>query len=227
MSGDQEIRFAVGEPGGSQSAVWLIFTRGGESDIYVANQYVAGLLKVSLHESGVWRLAFTREYATALQASGASTLDRAQETWMRPAERVRGWTHAMSIVVPVADLWKPDPPIDLSPEIKWRPAPLPGMESHFLILLERGNGYVDRRPTGDVVAVMQLPNGENLWVIATDVGSSVEDLRQYELLRASMRDRAEGASDQGSRALVFGGRPDEARVLIDLYTGERVQPQIL
>ena len=55
MSGDQEIRFAVGEPGGSQSAVWLIFTRGGESDIYVANQYVAGLLKVRAPSIGLRR----------------------------------------------------------------------------------------------------------------------------------------------------------------------------
>jgi len=223
LIGDQKVRLAVGAPDGLQSAVWLVFTRRGKSDIYVANRHVAGLLKVSLHESGVWRLAFTREFAATLPSSSPGSDERVQERWSRPNPRKPGWTHAMSIVVPVADLWRPDPPLDFPADIKWRHAPGPGMESHFALMLERGSGYVDRRPGGDVIAVLPLPSGESLWIIAADVVSTPENLHVYELSRANMRATVLGARDYGSRALVFGDRPDEARVLIDLHTGDRVQ----
>ena len=224
MSGDQKVRFAVGAPNGPQSAVWLVFTQRGKSDIYVANRHVAGQLKISLHQSGMWRLAFTQQFAATLQATGAGSDDRVQAKWTRPAERRSGWTHAMSIVVPVTELWKPIPPLNLPLDIRWRQVPAQGMESHFAMMLERGSGYVDRRPGGDVIAVLPLPNGENLWVIAVDVKSTPQSLQLYEVSRANMRARVPGARDYGSRALVFGDRPDEARVLIDLHTGDRRLP---
>jgi hypothetical protein len=220
MSGDQKVRFAVGAPDGPQSAVWLVFTRRGKSDVYVANRHIGGSLKVSLHQSGLWRLAYTQEYAATLKAPGTGTDDRVQEQWTRPAEQRPGWTHAMSIIVPVADLWEPEPRLDLPPGIKWRHAPAPGMESHFALMLERASGYVDRRPAGDALAVLPLPNGENLWVIAADVISTQESLRVHEQSRANLRARVAGAWDYGSRALIFGDRPDGARVIIDLHTGD-------
>lgn len=219
-----KLRLAVGTRDGPQSAVWEVFTGGKKSDVYVANRHVASQLKVSLHESGVWRLAYTAEYAATLKARGEGSEDRLQARWQRPPEARPGWTHAISVVVPVAELWKPEPPLPIPSEVTWRRAPAPGMESHFAVFFERGSGFVARRPAGEIVAISPLPNGDNLWVIAADVRSSPENLARYEQSKDSLRTILPGARDRGSRGIIFGDRPDGARVYIDVYTGDRSPP---
>jgi hypothetical protein len=61
-TGEFVARFGVGSADGPRSAVWRLWTGKGTSDVYVAARTLGGNLKVSLHESGVWRYAFTKEY---------------------------------------------------------------------------------------------------------------------------------------------------------------------
>jgi hypothetical protein len=53
------VRFGVRFKGGPRSAVWRLWTGKGTSDVYIAARTLGGVLKASLHESGVWRFAFT------------------------------------------------------------------------------------------------------------------------------------------------------------------------
>jgi hypothetical protein len=75
-------RFAVGSAEGPRSAVWYLWTGKGTSDVYIAARALIGNLKVSLHESGVWRIAFTEEHKEG-QAS-THDKDRVIERWNRP-----------------------------------------------------------------------------------------------------------------------------------------------
>lgn len=53
------IRFAVGTPDGMSSNSWRVWVRG--EDVYVSCRDNFKELKVSLHASGVWRVAFTEQ----------------------------------------------------------------------------------------------------------------------------------------------------------------------
>lgn len=53
------IRFAVGTPDGISSNSWRVWVRG--EDIYVSCRDNFKELKISLHASGVWRVAFTEQ----------------------------------------------------------------------------------------------------------------------------------------------------------------------
>jgi hypothetical protein len=56
------IRLAVGDPDGPRSTVWRVWANRRSSDVYVAARVLGGVAKVSLHQSGRWRFAFTTEF---------------------------------------------------------------------------------------------------------------------------------------------------------------------
>lgn len=113
-------RFAVGTVDGVRSSEWRIWsTRHG--DVYVGYRDSLETLKVSLHNSGAWRLAHISEgdtlgpggmlewtppapgdYDDAI-ASG-SLEDRAIVKWRKPDELLRGLTSAFQIEVPSSEL---------------------------------------------------------------------------------------------------------------------------
>ena len=54
------VRFAVGKPQGPRGNVWRLWTR--KNDVYISAWALTSVQKISLHESGVWRHAFTAEH---------------------------------------------------------------------------------------------------------------------------------------------------------------------
>jgi hypothetical protein len=89
----QVSRFAVGSPDHIESFVWRCWTTGG-NDVYVGVRDALRFFKVSLHQSGVWRIAFVKE----LELPDRSA-DRVILRWQRPAEVALGLTAAVNIYV--------------------------------------------------------------------------------------------------------------------------------
>jgi hypothetical protein len=69
--------------------------------VYIAARTLGGILKVSLHESGVWRFAFTEEHWEGQAATGSE--DRVIERWNRPPPII-GITSAFMVVVPTSEI---------------------------------------------------------------------------------------------------------------------------
>ena len=90
------VRFAVGGADEPRSLVWRVWTTKGKSDLYISGRLQGGDWKVSLHESGDWRFALTREFS---QAQG---MDERLifEKWERPQPLREGVTPAFEIMVP-------------------------------------------------------------------------------------------------------------------------------
>lgn len=95
------IRFDVSDRQ-RRSAVWRIWTKDTNNDVYAAAREVAGHIKVSLHESGWWQHGFVSDD----EAKGFRLPQQRRQfaVWRRPAELVPGWTRAVQIVVPDASL---------------------------------------------------------------------------------------------------------------------------
>lgn len=75
-----KVSFAVGTPDGPRSAVWDLWATG--DDLYLSVRYFGGgVLKVSLHPSGDWRYAFTKEYAQRSTSLIPPGRDRVIDRW--------------------------------------------------------------------------------------------------------------------------------------------------
>ena len=118
-----DIRISVGDPG-SHGAVWKIWARRKQRDVYVAIRSIGSYLKVSWHPGSPgsgWWLQWTSEHVRV----NPQITDRVIDQWSQPAEvGESGWSKGFSMwtrhqdVVPAPDneslpadlLWVPPPP---------------------------------------------------------------------------------------------------------------------
>ena len=116
------VRFTVGEPKGSQSSVWRLWTHG--NDVYISLRDLTKVKKVSLHPSGRWRNAWAEEHVAKGSPFVAPGQDRATDKWERPPELAPGVTRAFDIVVPASEVTQPqhlDPNSLNGKKIMWVP----------------------------------------------------------------------------------------------------------
>jgi hypothetical protein len=62
------IRFAVGSPEQYRSSLWRLWVQG--NDVYLGARIITGVVKLSMHRSGIWRYAFTERSGTKLDRQG-------------------------------------------------------------------------------------------------------------------------------------------------------------
>jgi hypothetical protein len=91
------IRWAVGDPGGPRSQSWNIVGSSTADDVYIGPRLQMGAIKLSLHRSGRWRMAWTEEYADLVGMPEGE--DRLLGRWEPPDEIRPGWLHALTVLV--------------------------------------------------------------------------------------------------------------------------------
>lgn len=149
----KEIRVGVGTPDAAYSSVWTMWVR--KSDVYLTARGMAGLVKVSLHKSGDWRIAETSEASAKLSRPLMSTGQRIILGWQRPSPFTIGWTKAVTVVVPHMALRVPMRVLSAKrdePSTGWSPHPLAARwrSPWFCLMLEwrQANG---RRSANQVI----------------------------------------------------------------------------
>ena len=160
------LRVAAGTDFGPRSGVWRIWSQGDE--IYIAMRSIASEFKTSLHSSGEYRNAFTKQKYVG---DGDPALMR----WTEPPESAPGFRHIYEIVIPTAELTVPlvEPPAAEKAKILLiDPAP----EGHAVVVsivltnpgLEVAGHPV---PAGGVPSILlakwTLPNGRAAWIVAS------------------------------------------------------------
>jgi|SRR5215217_9544057 len=191
-SSEEVVRFAVGGPGEPRSLVWRVWKPKGKSDLYISGRTQVGVWKVSLHKSGVWRFAFTKEY---WETHGEEDADRLIERWDRPQPLYGGITPAFEIVVPSAELALPRQPLpgDRKKHLKnvtwFGPAP-EGFAKQFLVsYTEPGQPVTDTDV--EILASFALPDGRTVVITVMEHAISEEQQKQIEDYQRAM---AEGFS---------------------------------
>lgn len=163
-------RFAAGSPTTPHSSTWTVVGGRAGRDLYVGNRAVMHMHKLSLHESGRWRLAETDEFAKKLTVFGSIDEDtRVLGRFTPPAERTHGWQLAVTIIVTDASLMEPEPSPSTSTQISWWPAPANYEVRVFAVYLSDEAGAYDEQITftDDVVASLELPKGARCVVVTT------------------------------------------------------------
>jgi hypothetical protein len=164
------LRFAAGDPNGMRSSTWSVVGGKRERDVYIGARQAMGSHKLSLHRSGKWRLAETRQ-----RDDGT---DRVLMRYAPPPEVALGWRLAARILIPTTSLRTPydeKPTRDRRP-ISWWPAPLTGWTMSFNIFLgvqKRDDGFTV--VCAGEVGRIDLPGDCVVWILADEVNSEDQE----------------------------------------------------
>lgn len=224
-----KIRVGAGDPALGRSSVWVIHGPKHTGDIYVGNRDIMGFQKVSLHESGDWRFAWTAERAGLVLPVGS---DRVLDRWPAPTQFGAGWSIAFRVIIPEEDthtIAAVKGHHKSRRDIQWLPRPEPGKCVVLHIIVAEPD-------QGEVLLKHGLPIGAFFSVTADGrqqvcllIASYVEQTEEQHELQRSIRDvlisRAEtdhpGMITQTTRISVFGNQDDGTRLFLDLGIPER------
>jgi hypothetical protein len=209
---EQTIRFAVSSTD-QRAATWKCWNFSNSSDVYLACRELGGALKVSLHESGTWRLAYLEDFFQESMPDKAD--DRLIMRWPKPPEIAPGYIIAVQIYTPRSSV---NTPLENS-SFEFIPAPSEGacVEISILLLTGKatqnscpGHTRMGTRPIGS----MRLPNGDAVSIVYREC--QMPDVSfgpvNAHLFRGAT---TEGLKDANLRMLVFGDRADGCRFIVD------------
>lgn len=97
------VRFAIGQPDGPSSNSWRVWT-SPKGDTYVACRDNFNNVKVSLHASGRWRMAFTQEAIAQNPNLVTASQDRSWEVWDEPDPVRPGTVVALRLIFVTSEL---------------------------------------------------------------------------------------------------------------------------
>lgn len=218
----RSIRFGIGAANGSRAATWKLWTEtgSGKSEVYLACRPLGGFLKASLHQSGMWHLAYTKQaFEEKVQGVASHPRDRFIDKWPRPREIDSGVTLAFRIVTPFSAVTATDGRPDNS-RVIWLPNAPEAKATEIDILFTTPpvltSGWPGRRSMGtSFIGSIPLNNGDTVWAVYWVVGMpDLSGLNKgaFRLVKgASKEDLRSG----NLRALVFGSEPDGSRVMYD------------
>jgi len=165
----QTLRIAAGSPESLFSAVWRIVVDRG--DVYLgSSKHTMGILKLSLHKSGVWTLAATKESGATFENG-----NRRAKQWNRPLEHVHGVTRGPSILVPhTSHGSRKLIPGDADKKVHWYRAPGQGELVEFTLYLIRPKTATSWAEGETVLETLEASDGHQVVVLAATRHASQE-----------------------------------------------------
>jgi hypothetical protein len=216
-----ELRFGIATVAGYRAATWKLWTDGPEDrpELYLACRPLGGHLKTSLHASGQWHTAYSKETFDAKVKGVASPgTDRFIQRWPRPGPLAPGVVLAFRIVTPSSAVTSRMTAEDT--DVLWQPNAPEGQAREIDVILVAAStsvtGWPGKRSMGtSLVGSLQLARGDTAWVVhrVTDLpkSPSLPDGR-FRFYRGRGPVDLAGAN---LRALAFGNEPDGSRVIYD------------
>lgn len=223
------LRFGINDGHGLRAATWKLWTEtsGQKSEVYLACRSLGGKLKASLHQSGAWHVAYSKETFKNDVSDALPDMDRYIQKWPRPAEIAPGVTLAYRIVTP----WSATTiPIDNSSvkDMVWLPAAPKPQATEIDILIVKPitvvSGWPGQRSMGtSLIGSMRLENGETVWAVCgtvpmPDMGTIAKGPGHF----FKGRDEKDLQGER-LRVLAFGELPDGSRVMYDCAVQRREQ----
>jgi hypothetical protein len=163
-------RFAVGSDEVGYSSPWTAFGTGNE--YYIGARRAMGSSKISLHQSGIGRVALTEKHFNALRGDGLiQPPGRALVKWKRSPTPDIGAVHVASIIFPTEFLKLPEPQAtQKKPLIIFGAAPLEkAVEIGFFYSREDPATLEPKLlQIGRPIVCTTLDNGEMITVVARE-----------------------------------------------------------
>lgn len=130
---NHSLRFGVvGQPG-YRAETWKCLTTGMGREVYVACRELGNALKLSLHESGHWHVAFDSQKFSQMFEGPNAPPYRFMGKWEKPAPLIAGLTLACRIHIPWDAANIPDPSLDT--KVHWIACAPPGQSVEVAVFL--------------------------------------------------------------------------------------------
>jgi hypothetical protein len=228
MSNDRTIRFGL-RRGDQRSGTYLVTGSPKTDDVYIMSRSVGVQFKVSLHESGSWRLSVE----PIDPRTGEPGEPVGGETWERPPPYAPGLTRVFSVVIPEGAICTPIGP-DMDARVRLLEVP-PGTRGvEFAVIYAspevRSTGWPGANALRTtLVGTFTLPkSGEQVYVVAR----AMETLPGIEpqtatprLLPGFEREDVERAGREGTlRGILLLSEADGTRWFMDMRGVKDVPP---
>jgi hypothetical protein len=188
---------------GVESSTWSVVGSKKSGDLYFSGREIMGDLKISLHKSGITRMAWT---TAAASSRVAADTDRVLSRWTATDSFPGGWALALRLSIPDSALSQILPPLPERPAkpTVTLPAAGPGRTIEVRVLLgEPGCGGIRLEGEVEEVGRMVLGDGTKVWVTAWSHPTTADVEEQ--LVQVRTRALAEGASERPvPRAFAWG-----------------------
>jgi len=175
------LRFGIHDGKSLCASTWKLFT-DNKSEIYLICRPLGNMVKVSLHESGYWHIAYSESFFKE-KVNGKD--DRFITKWERPKEIGPDITIAMRIITPSRAVAEPIKESDKK-KIKWiKNAPIDRATEIDIFISEpksKCTGWPGKRSMStSLIGNLELNNGSNIWAVYREVEipdlSSIGDKR--------------------------------------------------
>jgi hypothetical protein len=217
---EKAVRFGITNEFGERASTWICFAHKGEngSDIYLANRVLGGSLKASMHKSGKWHIAFSKEFFNDnLDSFIDNPRGRFLDKWNCPADIHSGLTLALRIVTPYSAVNVPNSISD--EKIKWIQitSNLEAIEIDIFIALKDvlvsswpGKNAMKTKLVGSLLTT----NGEKVWIVyrAIELPAFKAATGKPRYFKGMNYDSLKG---DGIRALAFKPEKDGSRTIFD------------
>ncbi len=222
--GKQRLRFGIHDGAGSRAATWNLWTSTGtgKSDVYLACREMYGSLKVSLHESGQWQIAYSQLFFDEnVKGVIPKFEDRYLEKWLRPSDFAPGHTLALRIVTPRSAVRTPANECRFK-GVAWLPNAPENNATEIDILITKPrtqvNGWPGKQPMGtSFIGSLPLDNGETVWAVywfhVFDISSLPKGTGWF--FKGKSEKDLKDLKEENLSLLAFGTEPDGSRVLYD------------
>lgn len=198
------IRFAVGDPNNVQSHIWRIWVQG--NDVYLGTRDSLNIMKVSLHASGIWRLAYVESFDKRDRNS-----DRVIIRWTKKEGPI-DWFQSINIITtPSTSKNLFNPQKESLDSIQWIPSCGVGRKVFFKIVFSGSNISLEKGKLSlkqySVLKYWKKADGETVWLLygETELHSSersrVNDV--VEKLKINIAPTEEKNPVKNARALLF------------------------
>lgn len=220
----KSVRFGVGSSESLHGATWKLWTEtsGGHSEIYLACRALGGELKVSLHQSGKWHVAFdANTFEDKVEGSVPSLTSRFVEKWPQPPEIAEGVTLAFRIVTPETAV-SSNSKVKNPNKVIWVAPPSKAKAIEIYILITAPHAKIPDWPGKDSVGTeligsFQLNNGNTVWAV-----SKIIDCPDFSKIGKGTGHFFKGKSkvdlkeSDNLKALAFGDNQDGSKVIYDV-----------
>ena len=230
-----ELRFGVQDDQGRRAATWKLWTpaKGGYSDVYLACRSLGGVLKTSLHESGKWHIAYSKEaFEEHVEGAIPRFEDRFVEKWPRPADLHAGITLAYRIVTPAASSTIAITDANTK-GVTWIPNAPKGKATEIAVFITephtKTTDWPGKRGMGTLfIGSIELANGSTVWAVyhfvdMPDLSSLGQRAGHYYKGRTK-QDIDDALSKGMLRAIAYGSHEDGSRIIYDFAVERKPVP---
>lgn len=222
MSKTRIFRFAVGSSEEPFSGVWRIVA--SRDEVYIgASKLSMGVFKISLHKSGVWILAATRQSGATFENN-----NRRAKQWKRPLEHARGVIRGPSVLIPRTSLGSRIlNPGEADKKVYWYQKPENGQTVELSFYFVQKGVPTSWAEHETVVETFQLSQGGRMIALAS-IRQSTQSFSDTceKLLRENIFRMDNVGAFRGGNFLWFTESDDGLRVPIVVDLPLAVQPQL-